>query len=178
MGFFTMPAISHANEFEGTNMKTIVSIGVVLIFVALAGIAQQQVAVEQQSSSETAPKVPYRIVGTMSQLMVDIIFPTSDDLFYIVRKPPSNDAEWGAIERSALTLAESANLLTMPGRARDQDKWMADSRLLLDAANLAFKAAKAKDYDAIVALNEQLVTSCITCHQDYRPNYRRRLPPK
>src|SRR5204862_2364516 len=100
MGFFTMPAISHANEFEGTNMKTIVSIGVVLIFVALAGIAQQQVAVEQQSSSETAPKVPYRIVGTMSQLMVDIIFPTSDDLFYIVRKPPSNDAEWGAIERS------------------------------------------------------------------------------
>jgi len=169
-----MPAISHANEFEGTNMKTIVSIGVVLIFVALAGIAQQQVAVEQQSSSETAPKVPYRIVGTMSQLMVDIIFPTSDDLFYIVRKPPSNDAEWGAIERSALTLAESANLLLMPGRARDQDKWIADARLLLDAGNLAFKAAKAKDYDAIVALNEQLVTACTTCHQDYRPNYRRR----
>ncbi len=108
--------------------------------------------------------------------MVDIIVPTSDDLFYIGRKPPSNNAEWGAIERSALTLAESANLLMMPGRARDQDKWMADSRLLLDAGNLAYKAAKAKDYDAIVALNEQLVTACIMCHQDYRPNYRRRLP--
>ena len=49
-------------------MKTIVSIAVVFIFVALAGIAQQQVAVEPQSSSETAPKVPYRIVGTISDV--------------------------------------------------------------------------------------------------------------
>ena len=147
-------------------MKTMLSTVLALMFVALAGIAQEQAPV--------APQVPFRIVGTMSQLMVDIIFPTSDDLFYIVRKPPSNDAEWGAIERSALTLAESANLLLMPGRARDQDKWIADARLLLDAGNLAFKAAKAKDYDAIVALNEQLVTACTTCHQDYRPNYRRR----
>ena len=158
-------------------MKTIVSTILVLIFVAPAGIAQQQAPVRPQSSSETAetaPQVPYRVVGTMSQLMVDIIYPTSNDIFYIVRKPPSNDAEWQAIQRSALTLAESANLLVMPGRARDQDKWIGDARLLLDAGNLAFKAARAKDYDAIVALNEQLVTACTTCHQDYRPNYRRR----
>ena len=155
-------------------MKTIVSTLLVVMLVGLAGIAQQQSAGSPQSSLETALQIPYRIVGTMSQLMVDIIFPTSDDIFYIVRKAPSTQAEWDAIERSALTLAESANLLLMPGRARDQDKWIADSRLLLDAGNLAFKAARAKDYDAIVALNEQLVTSCTTCHQDYRPNYRRR----
>jgi hypothetical protein len=144
-----------------------------LLLVALVGVAQQQPPVASPAS-ETPPRVPYRIVGTMSQLMVDIIYPTSNDIFYIVRKPPSNDSEWEAIQRSALTLAESANLLLMPGRARDQNKWMADSRLLLDAGNLAFKAAKAKDFDAIVALNEQLVTACTTCHRDYRPNYGRR----
>src|SRR5437870_1777393 len=33
MGFFTMRAISHANEIEDTNMKTIVSAGIVLILV-------------------------------------------------------------------------------------------------------------------------------------------------
>jgi hypothetical protein len=163
-----------ACPIEETNMKTIVSTALVLTFLGMAGIAQQQVAVTPQSSSETAPPGPYRIVGTMSQLMVDIIYPTSNDIFYIGRKPPSNDAEWEAIQRSALTLAESANLLVIPGRARDQDKWMADSRLLLDAGNLAFKAARAKDYEAIVALNEQLVTACTTCHRDYRPNYGRR----
>ena len=126
------------------------------------------------ASVSLAQETGFRIVGTMSQLMIDIIYPTSDDIFYIERTPPSNDQEWGAIERSALTLAESANLLMMPGRARDQGDWIKDSRLLLDAGNAAFKAAKAKDMAAIVALNEQLVTSCTTCHMQYRANYRRR----
>ena len=126
------------------------------------------------SVSRAQDPAGFRIVGTMSQLMVDIIYPTSDEMFYIERNPPSNDREWGAIERSALMLAESANLLMMPGRARDQGDWIKDSRLLLDAGNAAFKAAKAKDMAAIVALNEQLVTSCTTCHMQYRPNYRRR----
>ncbi len=53
-----------------------------LIFFGVGGIEQQQ---------ETAQQFPYRIVGTMSQLMVDIIYPTSNDIFYIVRKPPSKD---------------------------------------------------------------------------------------
>jgi hypothetical protein len=154
-------------------MKTIFSTLLLLMLVALIGIAQQQPPAAQ-SSPETAPQASYRIVGTMSQLMVDIILPTSDDIFYISRNPPSNDNEWAAIERTALTLAESGNLLMMPGRARDQGKWITDSRLLVDAGNLAFKAAKAKDLDAILALNDQLVTACVTCHQDYRPNYRRR----
>jgi len=46
MGFFTMRAIRHANEIEDTNTKTIVSAGIVLILVALVGIARQQVAGE------------------------------------------------------------------------------------------------------------------------------------
>src|ERR1700704_5179834 len=121
-----------------------------------------------------AQEPAFRIVGTMSQLMIDIIYPTSDDIFYIERTPPVNDRDWAAIERSALMLAESGNLLMMPGRARDQGDWIKDSRMLLDAGNAAFKAAKAKDIPAIVALNEQLVTSCTTCHMQYRPNYRRR----
>src|SRR2546427_4312252 len=158
-------------------MKTIVSIVLVLIFVAPSGIAQQQAPVRPQSSSETAetaPQVPYRIVGTMSQLMIDIIYPTSNDIFYIGRTPPSNDREWAAIERSALILAESGNLLMMPGRARDQGDWIKDSKMLVDAGNAAFKAAKAKELDAGLAVNEQLVAACINCHQQYRPNYRRR----
>ena len=117
---------------------------------------------------------PFQPVGTMSQLMIDIIYPTSDDIFYIGRTPPSSDSQWAAIERSALTLAESGNLLMMPGRARDQGDWIKDSKMLVDAGNAAFKAAKAKDLDAVLALNEQLVTACTTCHQQYRTNYRRR----
>ena len=113
-------------------------------------------------------------VGTISQLMVDIIYPTSDDIFYIGRTPPSNNAEWGAIQRSALMLAESGNLLMVGSRARDQGNWIKDAKLLVDVGAAAYKAARAKDMDAILALNEQLYTACVTCHQDYRPNYGRR----
>jgi cytochrome c556 len=126
------------------------------------------------SAVAQAPVAP-RPVGSMSQLMVDIIYPTSDAVFYIQRNPPKTDQEWNTLRAAALTLAESANLLMMPGRARDQGDWMQDAKLLLDTGNDAWKAAQAKDVDAIVALNDRLYTACVTCHQQYRPGYRKRL---
>jgi hypothetical protein len=118
----------------------------------------------------------FQPVGTMSQLMVDVIYPASDAIFYAFREPPKNEHEWNILQGQALVVAETGNLLMLPSRARDQDKWMADAKLLVDVGAAAYKAAKAKNMDAIVALNEQLNTACVTCHQDYRPNYRRRQP--
>jgi hypothetical protein len=120
----------------------------------------------------------FQPVGNMSQLMVDIIYPTSDAIFYIERSAPQNDHEWGVVRMNALTLAESGNLLMMDRRARDQGDWIKDSKLLIDVGTAAYKAAQAKDLNAVLALNEQLNTACVTCHEQYRPNYRKRLPPK
>ena len=113
-------------------------------------------------------------VGTMSQLMVDIIYPTSDAIFYAGRTTPVSAKEWEELQRSALTLAEAGNLLMMPNRARDKEMWMKDAKMLVDAGAAAYKAAKAKDLDAVLALNEQLYNACVYCHEDYRPNYRKR----
>ena len=54
---------------------------------------------------------------------------------------------------------------------------MQDAKLMLDAGMAAFKAARAKDVAALEALNDQLYTSCTSCHQHYRPNYGRRPAP-
>jgi hypothetical protein len=132
-----------------------------LIFIAGAAIAQ-------------APS--FQPVGSMSQLMVNIIYPTSDALFYIERTPPKTDVEWGLISNQALMLAESGNLLMMPGRARDQGNWITDSKMLVDVGSAAYKLALAKNLDGILALNDQLNASCVVCHQQYRPDYRRRPP--
>jgi lipocalin-like protein len=113
-------------------------------------------------------------VGTMSDLMVKIIYPASDAIFYITTRTPGSEAEWTELQAKALALAESANLLMMPGRARDQDRWMADATLMLDAGRAAYRAARARDVAALEALNDQLYTSCTSCHQHYRPNYGRR----
>jgi hypothetical protein len=132
-----------------------------LIFIAGAAIAQ-------------APS--FQPVGSMSQLMVNIIYPTSDALFYIERTPPKTDVDWGLISNQALMLAESGNLLMMPGRARDQGNWITDSKMLVDVGSAAYKLALAKNMDGILALNDQLNASCVVCHQQYRPDYRRRPP--
>ena len=114
---------------------------------------------------------PFQPVGNVSELMVDIIYPASDALFYIERNPPKNDHDWNLIRGTALTLAESGNLLLMGSRARDQDRWVKDARLLIDAGTAAFRAAQKKDIQAILDLNEQLSASCTTCHRHYRLNY-------
>jgi hypothetical protein len=123
-----------------------------------------------------SPRPPTRNVGTMSDLMVKIIYPASDALFYIESRTPKTDSEWTALEGQALMVAESANLLMMPGRARDQKQWMADAKLMLDVGAEAVAAAKKKDVEAIVALSDRLMESCTTCHKNYRPNYGRKPP--
>ena len=39
----------------------------------------------------------FQPVGNMSQLMIDMIYPSSDAIFYVERAPPTNDREWGAL---------------------------------------------------------------------------------
>ena len=77
------------------------------------------------SRARTAPMQP---ASTMSELMVKIIYPASDAIFYITTREPKNESEWVELQGKALAVAESANLLMMPGRARDQDRWIADAR--------------------------------------------------
>ena len=81
--------------------------------------------------------------ASMKQLMLDLIHPASNDILLFVNRGGSkNDGEWAAVRRSALTLAESGNLLMMRGRARDQGDWMKDAKMLADVGRAAYKAAR------------------------------------
>jgi hypothetical protein len=121
-----------------------------------------------------APAAPLRPVGTMSELMVHLIRPTSDAVFYITSRTPTSDAEWGVLQAQTLTLAESGNLLLLPAHARGRAQWIADARLMLEAGKKAFAAAKAKDVAALEALNDEMYQSCVTCHEHFRPGYGKR----
>src|SRR5438093_9661104 len=139
-------------------MRTIFLFGLILL--SLVGIVLAQA---QQESLQP--------IATMKQLMVDIIHPASNEiLLFVARGSAQDDKEWDRVRRSAITLAESANLLTMRGRARDQGEWVKDAKLLADVGAAAYKAAEAKDAKALAALTESLDRSCTTCHKQYRPN--------
>src|SRR5688500_2560758 len=123
------------------------------------------------SAQAADDKPPMRNVGTMSDLMVKIIYPASDALFYIETRTPKTDSEWVTLEGQALMVAESANLLMLPGRARDRKQWMADAKLMLDVGADAVTAVKARDVPGIVALSDRLYESCTSCHRHYRKGY-------
>jgi hypothetical protein len=141
------------------------------VFLLLAGAVLAQAPSTPAPSAET----PFlKSVGTMSELMVDVIFPTSNEIFYVGRTDTKTGKEWEDLKNNALMLAESANLLMADNRAKDQDRWMKDAQLLREVGDKAFKAAKAKDLEGLKALNADLYEACQSCHEHYRPGYKRR----
>jgi len=115
-----------------------------------------------------APAEPFQPVATMKQLMVDIIYPASNDILLVVnRGGPSDDNEWAAVRRSAMTLAESGNLLIMRNRTAG---WVVDAKTLITVGTSAYQAAQSKDAKALAALVEPLDASCTTCHKQFRPS--------
>ena len=107
--------------------------------------------------------------------MLDFILPASNDLLVVVDQgPPESEAEWAAVRRAAVTLAESATLLTAPSRARDQDEWTRLAKTLGELGGATYTAARAKDAKALIALADPLNTACAACHTQYRSNAVRR----
>jgi hypothetical protein len=117
-------------------------------------------------SAQVAPDA-LQPVGTMKQLMLDLVYPASNSvLLAINRGGPADDKEWADVRRGALTIAESGNLLILRNRTA---VWVADAKLLMDAGTAAYKAADAKDARALGALAERIDASCTTCHKQFRP---------
>src|SRR5262245_48197356 len=97
------------------------------------------VTASAQSSAETK---------TMSQLMIDPIYPASDAIFYISTRTPATEDDWRALEARTTALAEAAKALTGPMYLRDRNKWMADAKLMADASATAVEAVKRRDLTA------------------------------
>jgi hypothetical protein len=121
-------------------------------------------------------RTPYTPVMSVKELMDATVVPNAFGVFdaavWINGVPsgvPTNDEEWEDVEHHALTLAESANLLMMPGRAKDQGPWMDQARALQAAAMAAVKAAQTKSIDEMFKVGGPLDDVCDNCHRLYPP---------
>ena len=108
-----------------------------------------------------------RVMATSQELMHAIVIPSSDVVFKLAGEQPKSDDDWQKVRFQALALAESGNLLMMPGRGPDSTTWNQMSIAMMDAASAAVKAADSKNIEALDTASNAIYESCDTCHNKY-----------
>jgi hypothetical protein len=132
--------------------------------------------------------------STLAQMMRGIPFPSSNIVFDAQSEDPAKPrkpaevgagatatfanvyAGWQQVENSALAVAETANLLMIPGRLcengrpvpLDRDDFRRFSEELAVAGQAAYKAAQSRDLDAMVEVSGTVSDACAHCHEIYR----------
>jgi hypothetical protein len=114
-----------------------------------------------------AQALSFQPVGTVRQVMLGIVKPTSDVVFKFQCAPPKTDEEWATLQNNAL--AETGNLLLLPGRAKDNGEWTKTAKALVETGSRAFKAANAKDAKALEVIGDKIDETCEGCHAKYLP---------
>lgn len=162
--------------------------GMAVSILSLAGPAAQAPA-QGRGGAAQAP----RVHGSLLQVMRGILFPASNVIFAVqtvdpatIKPAPDPSASpnpltssyggWTAVENSGIAIAEAANLLVIPGRVCANGKpvplqnadWQMWVQELRDAGMAAYKAAQAKNQDAILDAAGVVSEACAHCHEKYR----------
>lgn len=132
-----------------------------LVFVSLALVFL--------STPMMAQAPAFQPVGTVRQIMLGIVAPSSDVIFKVPNEAPKNDKEWKTVQDSALMLAEAGNLLLMPGRAKANPDWTKFANTLTAQGSRALKAANAKDAKSLEDIGNDIDQVCEDCHAKYLP---------
>jgi hypothetical protein len=158
-----------------------------LVTHGLAALAAQTIS--------PSPNPAQQVHADLNQLMRGVLYPAANVVFFAqaddpgeVRFIPGHDpgmstdpltstfGGWVAVENAALALAESANLLSIPGRKcsngapvpTTDPAWVKFAQDVRDTSLKAFAAAQAKDQDKIIAVSETLSAACAGCHRKWR----------
>ena len=136
-----------------------------------------------------------QVHADLNQLMRGVLYPAANVVFFAqadnpgdVKPIPGNDPSmatdpltstfggWQAVENAALALAESANLLLIPGRScangapapTKDPAWGMFVQEVRDVSMKAYRAAQAKDQNKMIELSETLSAACAGCHRKWR----------
>jgi hypothetical protein len=159
------------------------------LFLLLAAAGLSLMA--QAPSANAVPQAP----ADMNQLMRGVLYPAANVVFsaqvdnpgelkFVPGRDPNMSTDpltstfggWVAVENAALALAESATLLSIPGRRcangvpvpTKDPAWVAFEQELRGAGTKAYAAAQAKDQDKIIEASDALNATCSGCHRKWR----------
>ena len=127
-------------------------------------------------TSAPNPEPAYRSIASVKQTMEWILDPSADLIWdsagFIITAEgetdlsPTTDAGWERVRNGAVVVAETGNLLMMPGRSAGPD-WVAYARQLTVSGELAMVAAEAQDANLLFDAGGQIYQVCRGCHEQY-----------
>jgi hypothetical protein len=101
-------------------------------------------------------------------LHAQAITPASDALFLAESQPPATSEEWEKVAARAADLSRAAKELESMESGKGQQAWLEFAHALGAAAEVAVRAAQARNQDGLVSANGDVVSGCEDCHAKYR----------
>lgn len=125
---------------------------------------------------EAEPAVELAAVLDAKQLMDWIVDPNADVIWGaagtittaegVEDLAPTTQEGWDAVRNAAAMLAETGNVLKLPGHSRGED-WNEIATGLTGTAMLLIDAAQQQDDAQVFDYGGQLYNVCVACHQRY-----------
>lgn len=150
--------------------------GIVLVMMPVIGGCGDGGAPAGGADTAAANALPGRPVLDDHQFMAWVLEPASDVIWDSAGAiitlageeslAPVDQAGWDRVRNAAAVVAESGNLLLLPGRSKGAD-WDEFSRAMTRMGERAMAAAQAQDADAVFEVGGQLYNVCVACHQVY-----------
>ena len=170
-----------------------------VILVVLFGACGKPGRSSESTTPASSPSRSPEVYGTLAQVMRGIPFPNSNIIFDTQTKDPAAPTTaidksstaaaggatgvyssvysgWQQVENSSIALAETANLLLIPGRKcenglpvpLEQEYYRKAVQGLADAGLAAYKVAQSKNLEAMVEVSGTISDACAACHEKYR----------
>ncbi len=148
-------------------MKSCIRIGILILLAGSLGLGAyfQSSAVAISSDNADPKMVP--VDTNMHDFMEGMFQAPYRRLKESIANEPKDNNGWKAIRSDVLILAEGSNLLVLRKQEKDQTKWDECSVASKQAGEMAFKAAKKKNYADTRKAYETMLVHCNDCHKTF-----------
>jgi len=153
----------------------IAGIGAAVFCGFTASCKQAPAVLSASPSAIVTPAVPPAV--SVNDLMVGLVGYAANELWSVEQegRAPKTDEDWQKIKHHAIQLAASGTLTALGGTSQADRAWAMRpdwnkyAQQMTDVGLAALEAARRKDLDAVITVNEQIGDVCERCHRAIMP---------
>ncbi len=111
---------------------------------------------------------------SIKEIMEKTITPATNTIWNAY-EPPTDDAQWIALEEAAVTLIVAAEAVGRGGSGPMDNEWarnpafQAFNQVVINSGKDALAAVRARDHDALLAASDAMYPPCEACHLQFNP---------